>query len=121
MAFRRNKYRAQPVEIDGHRFASTAEARRYTELKALLAAGEITDLELQPAFHIVIDGRPVRIPSKGYPNGRAVRYLADFRYRTRDGRVVVEDVKGMDTDVSKLKRALVEAIHQVKVEVIKYG
>ena len=73
----RTKYGARPVTIDGHRFASQAEARRYTVLRARLAAGEIFDLELQPRFPIVVDARPVRF--KG--GGRAMVYVADFRYR----------------------------------------
>ncbi len=43
------KYRAQPTIVDGIRFHSKGEARRYQELRLLERAGEITNLELQPA------------------------------------------------------------------------
>jgi hypothetical protein len=36
-----NKYRAQPVVIDGIRFASKKEGARYLELKLLERAGKI--------------------------------------------------------------------------------
>ena len=47
---RRHKYSARPTEVDGIRFDSKAEARRYTELRTLEKAGEISHLELQAAL-----------------------------------------------------------------------
>ncbi len=81
------KYKNIPTEIDGIRFASKKEARRYCELKLLLKQGAINDLELQPKFD--------------FPMGFS--YKADFRYKDPNGRVIVEDVKGIKTDVFKLK------------------
>jgi hypothetical protein len=92
------KYRAQPVVIDGIRFASKAEARRYGQLKLLEKAGEISGLQLQPKFPIVVNGVKV------------CAYIADFAYFTATGRVV-EDVKGVQTPMFRLKRKLVEAIY----------
>lgn len=114
----RSKYHARPVWIDGIRFASKREGQRYEELKLLARSGEIRDLELQPRFPIVVGDTPVKIRSAGYPNGRRVSYVADFKYRQGD-REVVEDVKGMDTPVSQLKRALVEAVYGVNVRVVR--
>lgn len=93
-----HKYRAKPTEVDGVRFASKAEARRYCELKLLVQAGEIRNLELQPAFPIVIEG--VRVTT----------YIADFAY-FGGGKRVIEDVKGFKTDVYALKKKLVEAMY----------
>ena len=118
MKQRRNKFGAKPTMVDGIRFASKAEARRYGELKMLERAGEIRNLELQPKYDINVNGGPVRIRSRGYPNGRAVSYIGDFRYFSGN-ETVVEDVKGMDTPVSRLKRALVENIYSVRVAVVK--
>ena len=67
-----SKFNARSVEIDGHRFDSAAEGRRYATLAALERAGKIAGLELQPRFDCVVAG--VKICS----------YVADFRYR-RDG------------------------------------
>lgn len=105
----RNKYRAQPTIVDGIRFASKREARRYADLKLLERAGEISHLELQPAFKLAIDGRPVLIRSEGYPNGRQAKYVADFAYWDGEKRVV-EDSKGVRTPEFKLKKAIVEAM-----------
>lgn len=111
-----NKYRAKPEYVNGTRFASGREANRYRELLLLERAGEISELELQPAYPLEIDGRPVLIKSKGYPNGRRSKYTADFRYTdARTGRQVVEDVKGFDTTASRLRRAVVECIYGIEI------
>jgi len=90
----------------GIRFHSWGEADRYTVLIAELRAGLITDLELQPPFECRVNGVLV------------TTYYADFRYK-RGGQVVIEDVKGMETDVYELKKKLVEAIHNVYVKEVK--
>ena len=48
-----HKYNAIPTTVDGIRFASKREARRYLELKLLQKAGHISDLELQPRFRLM--------------------------------------------------------------------
>jgi hypothetical protein len=93
-----SKYKSKATTIDGIRFASKAEARRYGELKVMLGAGLISDLELQPSF-------PVRI------NGiKVFTYKGDFQYRDQGG-TVVEDVKGFKTPVYRLKKKCVEAFY----------
>lgn len=87
--------------MDGIRFDSRKEARRYIELKAMLDAGEISSLELQPEYEI--------LPSYK-KNGKTVRrmvYRADFRYFCGE-KLIVEDVKGVATPEFKLKKKLVE-------------
>ena len=104
---RRSKYGAIKTGVDGITFASKAEAGRYLELKALAAAGEIKNLELQPKFRCEIAGKKV------------CDYFADFAYFTKSKRVV-EDVKGIETAVFRLKKKLVEALYPgVKIEVVK--
>ncbi len=98
-----SKYHSRKVILDGHKFPSQKEAGRYAELKLLLRAGEITDLELQPAF--VLQER-TRVNRRWQ---RAIIYRADFRYKTRDGKTVVEDVKGHKTKVYLLKKKLLLA------------
>lgn len=97
------------TRLDGWTFASAREAARYQELKLLRVAGQITELEVHPSIPIVFEGRPVLLRSERYPNGRVLRYVADFRY-AEDGKVIVEDVKmqsGHRTETYRLKRALV--------------
>ena len=96
------KYRNEPTEVDGHKFDSQAEARRYKDLKRLQEAGEISQLRLQPRYPIVVNGIPVCV------------YVADFSYIGSTG-VVVEDVKGMRTAVYRLKAKLMRAVHGITV------
>lgn len=101
------KYHAEPIFVDGHRFASKAEARRYSSLKLLQRAGEIEDLELQPRYDIVVNGRRI-----GF-------YKADFKYTNcLAGETVIEDVKSAPTaknPLYRLKKKLVEAIYGVTI------
>ena len=86
-----NRYGNVPTTVDGHRFDSKKEAARYEVLKARQLAGVIHDLELQPAFCLQDaferDGQRYR----------PITYRADFRYKTDDGSVIVEDVKSPAT------------------------
>ena len=108
---KRRKYNSQPVEIDGIRFASRAEARRYGELLWQERDGMIHDLECQPRYRLEVNG--VKICD----------YAGDFRYTdAQTGAVVVEDVKGGDatkTPVYRLKRRLMLACHGIEVKEIE--
>lgn len=99
----RSKYHAVPTVIDGIRFASKAEARRYQELLLLQRAGQIRDLELQPRYRLHVNG------------WKLGEYRGDFRYRNSDGETVTEDTKGMDTPMSRWKRKHVMAEYGVDV------
>jgi hypothetical protein len=108
------KYKAKPVTIDGIRFASQAEGRRYGVLKLLERAGQITDLELQPVFVLAAG---VKVPGE-LRKRPALRYVADFAYTDRYGLRVVEDCKGVETPVFRIKRHLL-ALQGIKVDVVK--
>lgn len=103
MAWRhsRNKFGARKTEIDGITFDSQREAQRYTELKWLEKAGKIQDLELQKKFVLQPKYK------KGGKTVREISYIADFVY-SEDGRQIVEDCKGMKTEVYKLKKKIFE-------------
>lgn len=118
----RSKYGAQRTTVDGWTFDSKREAARYQELLLLGRMGVVRNLELQPKFPLVVNGE------------RVATYIADFRYEQEefefhdngpDGRCwpgwhdVVEDLKGMDTPVSRLKRKLVAAIYDINVRVTR--
>lgn len=100
-----SKYRAKKTEIDGIKFDSKKEAKRYIVLKALESNGEIKNLTLQPKF-LLQEG--FRKNGKAY---RKIEYVADFMYQ-QGGKLIVEDVKGMKTDVYKLKQKLFEKRYQ---------
>ena len=90
-------------------FDSAKEWRRNQELEALQRAGEISELNRQVPFVLMpsytIADEPTR---QGFRTVREIRYIADFTYRLKDGTRIIEDVKGMQTDVFKLKRKLLE-------------
>lgn len=96
-----NKYRNKKIIIDEHEFDSMAEGRRYQELKLLERAGEIESLQLQPKFLLQ---EAFKKNGKTY---RKIEYIADFDY-IENGKVVVEDVKGVETKEFRLKLRLFE-------------
>ena len=99
-----SKYKNKKTQVDMYVFDSAKEAKRYKELKLLERAGEISNLELQPRFLLQESFRK---------NGRAYRkieYIADFQY-IENGKTIVEDVKGLQTDVFKIKHKLFEKIY----------
>ena len=100
--YRTNKYGNRKTEVDGIKFDSQKEANRYAELKLMERGGLIKDLELQPRFELM--PKFERMGEKF----RKMEYVADFRYIDIEngGIEVVEDVKGMKTDVYKLKKKL---------------
>lgn len=98
-----HKYNARKKEVDGILFDSTREAKRYLELKVLHQAGAIVEFELQPVFLLQEKFRDV----SGKLH-RKMTYTADFAYRfTGDPRVYVEDCKGYQTQVFRLRWKLV--------------
>lgn len=109
----KSKYHATKVYMDGIRFDSKAEAKRYVQLRDLQEQGVISNLELQPEYEILPAHRK---------NGHAVRrmtYRADFRYQT-DGITIVEDVKGMETEAFKIKKKLVEYFYpEVSITLVR--
>lgn len=108
----RNKYHNQKYSADGEVFDSKREYQRWQELKLLEKAGEITELRRQVPYEILPDQRePDKIgPRGGRKPGRIIErkalYIADFVYKDRTGREVVEDCKGMRTKDYILKRKL---------------
>ena len=103
---KRNKYSNKKTIIDDIKFDSKREAARYTELKVMEEQGLIKDLVLQPKF-VLID----KYKNGDGKNVRALCYVSDFQYFTDYG-VVIEDVKGMKTDVYKLKKKLFERFYK---------
>lgn len=94
-----SKYHAKKTTVDGITFDSRREADRYLVLKSMEEDGAIEDLRRQVRYELIpafdADGR----------HYRPVYYVADFVY-VEDGKEAVEDVKGMRTDVYRLKSKL---------------
>lgn len=117
---RPNKYAARRTTVAGVTYDSAAEARRGRDLELMERAGLIRDLRRQVSHALWCGGIPILIRSAGYPNGRQARYVVDFQYTDVEaGEIVLEDVKGMDTPVSRLKRAILEAMTGLQVRVTR--
>lgn len=97
------KYNNVKVIIDGHKFDSKKEGRRYTELKLMEQCGLIKNLELQKSFELQPSFKKY---NKTY---RAITYKADFYYYDVEReQIVIEDTKGFRTEVYKIKKKLFE-------------
>jgi hypothetical protein len=96
-----NKYSNTKTTIDGITFASKKEAGRYSELKLLEKAGEITHLKLQMPF-ILNEGF---IDFSGQKQ-RPITYVADFVYLDKEGKIHAEDCKGFKTPEYKVKKKM---------------
>ena len=108
-----NKYKNQKTQMDMYVFDSAREAQRYRELKLLEQAGEISNLELQPRFLLQDSFR------KNGRTYRKIEYVADFKYIEKD-KTIVEDVKGLQTDVFKIKHKLFEKKYpELELKIIK--
>ena len=98
-----NKYKNKKTQVDMYVFDSALEAKRYKQLALLEKAGEIKNLQLQVKFELQ------EAFSKNKKYFRAITYRADFMYfDNRSRQIIVEDTKGMKTDVFKIKQKLFE-------------
>lgn len=124
---RANKFHARKCTVEGIRFDSTHEARRYSELRLLERGGQIRDLSVQPEYPIIVV--PVRLrlcldqqwrfkPDPEQVPIQVGRYRADFRYvDLGTGQLVIEDAKrpATRTTAYRLRKRLVEAIHGITI------
>ena len=114
--FKQNKYHATKTEVDGMMFDSRKEANRYCELKLLEKAGEISNIETQVPFLL--------IPRQNNPiTGKMIEkpcgYIADFVYNDGKGNRIVEDTKGVRTDVYIIKRKLILRIENARAKSVQ--
>lgn len=97
-----NKYRNRKVEIEGVLWDSKKEYSRFKDLSFLQSIGKISWLERQVVFQLSV-----------------CRYIADFRYADKDGKVWVEDVKSAHTrklPVYRLKKKLMKAELNIEIK-----
>jgi hypothetical protein len=92
-------------------FMSKREAERAASLFMMAHYGDISKLELQPAFPWIENGIKI------------FTYKADFRYINRKGETVVEDVKASVSPKSwdpifVLKKKWIEARYQVTISIV---
>ena len=101
---KKNKYRNTITYYKNIRFSSKKEKSRYIELKQLEKAGIIKELELQPKF-LLLD--TIHYKGKTYPK---TYYKADFKYKTKDGVEIIEDVKSKITSKDKVYRLKIKML-----------
>ena len=85
------KYRNIKIEVDGIKFDSKAEYKRYTELKLFERVKNISALQLQVKFEL----QPSFVDNQGVKQ-RAITYVADFVYK-ENNKIIVEDLKSVAT------------------------
>lgn len=106
-----SKYGNRKIRTEDGTFDSLKEYRRWQELKLLQRAGDINNLFRQTPFGLIPAQRVnVKVVE------RAVKYIADFTYWTKDGEFVVEDAKGVRTDVFKIKKKLMLYVHGIQIK-----
>lgn len=98
----KHKFGAIRTEIDGIKFDSKKEAKRYQELLYLQKTGEVLFFLRQTPFHL--------------PGN--VKYLCDFVVFWKNGDITFEDVKGIKTPMYSLKKKQVEALYPIEIKEI---
>jgi len=99
----KSKYRNRKTKCDGFLFDSAKEAKRWMLLKAMQEAGEISGLQRQVRFPLIVNGIKICV------------YIADFVYYSQ-AKQVVEDAKGMKTALYRLKKKLMLAILDIVIK-----
>jgi hypothetical protein len=110
-AGKKHKYNAesdkQILTMDGYVFDSTAELKRYGQLKWLRLGGKIHHLEVHPTYEL------------HGPDGRVLGEAElDFRF-VENGQIVIEDVKGVDNRLSRWKRKHLLSEYGIEVKLIR--
>lgn len=96
----KRKYGNIKTIVDGIKFDSKKEAKRYVELQLMEKAGEISVLRLQVTFILSV-----------------CKYKADFVYYDKTNNLIVEDCKGMKTPVYNLKKKMMK--HELGISILE--
>ena len=100
-----NKFKASKRRIDSMLFDSQLEASYYCQLKILKRVGEVRYWLRQVSMHL--------------PGGK--KYVCDFLVFYTDGSHAYIDVKGVETQLFKLKKSIVEEIYPIEIKIVKKG
>lgn len=107
---KKSKYNSRKVRIDGIPFDSQKEADYYCQLKLFLQSGIIDGFCRQARF----------VVTAGNDDTKATEYVTDFVIFYPDKTYRIVDVKGMETEVFKLKmKSLKEKYPKIKIEMEK--
>ena len=117
---KKSKYNNDKVILGAVTFDSKAEAKRYSQLKG---DPDVQTIEVHPVYEIfpavrkclnckeIFSKQITKCPHCGRKllTYQAIKYIADFKVIYQDGRIEIEDVKGVETAEFRLKRKLFEA------------
>lgn len=116
---KRSKYGATPTTVDGIRFHSAKESRRYAELKLLEQAGQIARLKLQQRFELCVPHTDLRGNDRADGRWTTIgHYIADFTYDAlslKATEFTVEDVKGFKTPQYRWKKKHFESQYGIQI------
>ena len=99
-----SKYRNIKIKKQGYTFDSILEYERFLILKDWAQKRKITELTLQPKYKIY-EGCNTLENGK-LTTVRPIHYIADFRYKNKNGETVVEDAKGVETEFFIMKKKM---------------
>lgn len=114
-----SKYHSTKIVTEEGTFDSKREYERWLVLKDMERLGLISSLKRQVSYELIptqkLDAPRYNKKTKKYQRSEiSVRYIADFVYE-EDGKTVIEDAKGMQTDTYKIKRKLMKFIHGIEI------
>lgn len=107
-----NKYHNKKLIIDGLKFDSIREAKRYLILKDLENKGEIINLECQKEFVLI----PRQVDKNNKFKFHPIKYICDFYYKLPSGEEIVEDSKGFRTSEYRLKKKMMYYFHNIEIK-----
>lgn len=112
---KKTKFHAYKVTINNIVFDSLNESRFYLKILEEKKNGLIKSFELQKPFLIVPPYEK---------NGKKIRkaeYLADFVITYKNGQTLVIDIKGVETDLFKIKKKFIEYLYpEITIQCYKY-
>lgn len=109
---KQSKYKNKKAIYKNIEFDSMKEMSWYIKYELMEKSGSIKDLqrqvkfELQPSFKL--NGKTIR----------AINYYADITYIDKDNKLHVIDIKGMKTEVYKLKKKMMAYKYNIEIEEI---
>ena len=106
------KYGNKKTIVDEIIFDSLAESKYYQQLKWLQEHKEILFFRVQPVYLLQ------EAFEKDGEKHRRIDYIADFEVHHKDGSIEVIDVKGVETDVFKIKEKMFHKKYPHRLSVI---
>lgn len=119
------KYKNKKIEIDGIKFDSTKEGKRYLVLKQGLYDGKIQDLKLQVKYELIpsikeeyVEHLKTKDKVKTRTLQLPITYTCDFQYM-KDGELIIEDIKASPKLLPKefvIKEKLMFWKHRIRIK-----